>query len=170
MVADVSPSVARPLILSRKLSKTDSELLQNTIRKLALLILMPHSDPLREIFEIRIFISNTKYVDINTAFCSTFAAVVNGADRRLPSPLSTVVVNYVLPKFVRFLPKTLYIYIRSLVLTVYIFQDLIFVRVSASSWESNYFSLLLHGLLQCTILLQNGKCTNILALLLGALL
>ena len=40
------PYVVRLVVISRKLSKTDSQLLWNTIRKLASLILLPHFDPL----------------------------------------------------------------------------------------------------------------------------
>jgi len=43
LVADVGPSVVRHVVISRKLSKTDSQLLLNIIRKSASLIRLPHS-------------------------------------------------------------------------------------------------------------------------------
>ena len=39
------PSVVCPIVISRKLNKRGIQLLCNTIRKLASLILLPHSDP-----------------------------------------------------------------------------------------------------------------------------
>jgi len=41
----VRPSIVRSVVISRKLSKTDPSLVWNTNRKLAPLILLPHSEP-----------------------------------------------------------------------------------------------------------------------------
>jgi len=67
MVANVAPSsVVRPVVISGKLSKIDPQLLWNIIRKLTLLIMLPHSDPL--LWDIQIFsifaFSNAKYIKI----------------------------------------------------------------------------------------------------------
>ena len=42
-------SVVCPVVISRKLSKVDPQLLCNIVRKLAPFILMPHSDPLPDV-------------------------------------------------------------------------------------------------------------------------
>ena len=56
--------VVRPVVISRKLNKIDPQLLRNTVRKLATLILSPRSNrPQPSLWE-DILVSNTKYVQI----------------------------------------------------------------------------------------------------------
>jgi len=57
-------SVVPPMVLSEKLSKIDPRLLWYTIRKLALLILLPHSDPPELLPWRDIWVSNSKYVQM----------------------------------------------------------------------------------------------------------
>ena len=79
---DGCPSVVCHTVISRKLSKTDPQLLRNTSRKLASLILLPHSDPLSGALFL---FSDATCANICTAvqLWREAAAVIHQADHRL---------------------------------------------------------------------------------------
>ena len=61
------------MVIFQKLSKIDRSLLWNTVRKLAMLIMLPHSDPLPDIL-----ISNTKYWQLPYGLTPVASQLITG--------------------------------------------------------------------------------------------
>ena len=80
------PSVVRPMVTYRKLSKIGPQLLWNAIRKWAPLILLPYSDPLQTLRPLgNILVLDKICSNINTVACSTSRQITVVVDRVRPS-------------------------------------------------------------------------------------